>query len=109
MSGWPLSCCKQTWRRLGGLARFQAETIDRIFEVQFNGIDLVIGIPMKWGVGYGLAPTGRVCAWGGYGGSLLIIDVDRRMTFAYVTNKMAPGSGTIAAALAKRVNDIVNR
>ena len=29
---------------------------DRIFEVQFNGIDLVIGIPIKWGVGYGLAP-----------------------------------------------------
>ena len=25
------------------------------------------------------------------GGSLVIIDVDRRMTFAYVMNKMAPG------------------
>ena len=32
------------------------KTIDRIFEVQSNGIDLVIGIPIKWGVGYGLAP-----------------------------------------------------
>ena len=85
------------------------KTIDRIFEVQFNGIDLVIGIPIKWGVGYGLAPEGRVCSWGGTGGSLVIIDVDRRMTFAYVMNKMAPGGGTIAAALAERVKDIVNR
>ena len=31
------------------------------------------------------------------------------MTFAYVMNKMAPGGGTIAAALAERVKDIVNR
>ena len=48
-------------------------------------------------------------AWGGAGGSLVIIDVDRRMTFAYVMNKMAPGGGTIAAALVERVYDIVNR
>ena len=85
------------------------KTIDRIFEVQFNGIDLVIGIPIKWGVGYGLAPEGRVCSWGGAGGSLVIIDVDRRITFAYAMNKMAPGGSVIAAALAERVKDIVNR
>ncbi len=84
-------------------------TIDRIFEVQSNGIDLVIGIPSKWGVGYGLFPEGRGCAFGGYGGSLVVIDADRRMTFAYVMNKMAPGGGTIAAALGERVKDIVTR
>ncbi len=84
------------------------KTIDRIFEVQFNGIDLVIGIPIKWGVGYGLAPEGRVCSWGGAGGSLVMIDVDRRITFAYVMNKMAPVGGVIVAALAERVKDIVN-
>ena len=91
-----------------GVRLLSPKTIDRIFEVQFNGIDLVIGIPIKWGVGYGLAPEGRVCSWGGYGGSSVIIDVDRRMTFAYVMNKMAPSGGTIAAALAERVKDIVN-
>jgi hypothetical protein len=32
---------------------------------------------------------------------LVIIDVDRRITFAYVMNKMAPGGGTIAAALGR--------
>ena len=92
-----------------GVRLLSPQTIDRIFEVQSDGIDLVIGIPLKFGVGYSLLPEGRVCAWGGYGGSLVIIDVDRRMTFAYVMNKMAPGGGTIAAALAERVNDIVNR
>lgn len=82
-------------------------TIGRIFEVQSDGIDLVIGAPFKFGVGYGLQPEGRVCAWGGVGGSAVIIDVDRRITFAYVMNKM--GDGTIAPALAERVKDIVNR
>lgn len=85
-------------------------TIDRIFEVQSNGIDLVIGIPLKIGVGYSLLPEGRLCFWGGAGGSSVIIDVDRRITFAYVMNKMAPGGGApIAAALAERVKDIVTR
>ncbi len=92
-----------------GVRLLSPPTIDRIFEVQSNGIDLVIGIPSKWGVGYGLFPEGRGCAFGGYGGSLVVIDAGRRMTFAYVMNKMAPGGGTIAAALAERVKDIVTR
>ncbi|HEY2302461.1 MAG TPA: serine hydrolase domain-containing protein [Acidimicrobiales bacterium] len=92
-----------------GVRLLSPQTIDRIFEVQSNGIDLVIGIPFTFGVGYGLFPGGRVCAWGGTGGSTVIIDVDRRITFAYVMNKMAPGGGTIAAALAERVSDIVKR
>lgn len=83
------------------------QTIGRIFEVQFTGIDLVIGAPGKWGVGYSLAPEGQVCFGAGTGGSLVAIDVDRHITFAYVMNKM--GSGTIAAALAERVKEIVNR
>ena len=28
--------------------------------------------------------------WGGYGGSIAIIDMDARTSFAYVMNKMAP-------------------
>lgn len=90
-----------------GVRLLSPQTIDRIFEVQSNGIDLVIGAPSKWGVGYGLLPEGRECCFGGWGGSLVIIDVDRRITFAYVMNKMAPGGGTIAAALGQRVADIV--
>ncbi len=86
--------------------------------MQSNTVDLVLGIPLKIGVGYGLPwpevlpflPEGRLCSWGGYGGSLVIADVDRRMTFAYVMNKMVPCLvGSIAAALVERVYDIVNR
>src|SRR5262249_53674276 len=91
-----------------GVRLLSPQTIDRIFEVQSNGIDLVIGIPLKIGVGYSLLPEGRVCAWGGAGGSCVIIDVDRRITFAYVMNKMAPGVvGAIAWALAERLYEIV--
>jgi CubicO group peptidase (beta-lactamase class C family) len=91
-----------------GVRLLSPQTIDRIFEVQSNGTDLVIGIPLKFGIGYSLPSEGRVCAWGGAGGSTVIIDVDRRITFAYVMNKMAPAA-IIAPALAERVADIVKR
>ena len=74
------------------------DTIDRIFEVQAEGIDLVLMVPSKFGIGYGLAteampfvPDRRVCAWGGWGGSLVINDIDSRMTITYVMNKMQGG------------------
>ena len=71
-------------------------TIARIFEVQADGVDLVIGAPLTMGIGYSLPhretlpflPDGRICLWGGAGGSIVIVDVDRRMTLAYVMNKM---------------------
>lgn len=92
-----------------GVHLLSPQTIDRIFEAQSNGIDLVIGMPCKMGLGYVLLPEGRVCFGGGTGGSMVVADVDRRITFAYVMNKMAPGGGSIAAALAEQVKDIVNR
>ena len=91
-----------------GVRLLSPQTIDRIFEVQSNGIDFVIGIPLKIGVGYCLLPEGRVCCWGGAGGSTVIIDVDRRITFAYAMNKLAPAA-VIAPALAERVSEIVKR
>src|SRR4029077_1697053 len=81
-----------------GVRLLSPQTIDRIFEVQSNGIDLVIGIPLKMGVGYSLLPEGPGCAWRATGGSTVIIDVDRRITFAYVMNKIAPAA-VIAPAL----------
>lgn len=83
---------------VGGVRLLSPRTIERIFEVQADGVDLVIGAPMKMGIGYGLPqrdtlpfiPDGRICLWGGAGGSMVIVDVDRRMTLAYVMNKMVP-------------------
>ena len=62
-------------------------------------IDLVLGLPFRMGIGFGLTPSGavpylpegRVCFWGGWGGSLIVMDLDSRMTASYMMNKMAPG------------------
>ena len=74
-----------------------SKTIDRIFDIHADGRDLVLGIPMRFGLGYGLVnsstpelPSGHVCWWTGYGGSLVVNDLDRQLTFAYVMNKMGP-------------------
>src|SRR5262245_780610 len=45
--------------KVDGVRLLSPQTIDRIFEVQSNGIDLVIGIPIKMGIGYSLLPQGR--------------------------------------------------
>jgi CubicO group peptidase (beta-lactamase class C family) len=37
-------------------------------------------------------PAGRVSFWGGYGGSICIMDVDNNVTVTYVMNRM--GNGT---------------
>ena len=86
--------------------------------MQSHAVDLVLGIPLKLGVGFGLpwpqvlpfVPTGRLCFGSGAGGSMVIVDADRRLTVAYVMNKLAPGMVVwpIAAALIERVYEIVN-
>lgn len=58
----------------------------RAREGQFEGEDRVLGMPMHWGLGYGL--FGTTYGWGGWGGSLVMIDPDARMAVAYVTNQM---------------------
>jgi CubicO group peptidase (beta-lactamase class C family) len=102
-----------------GVRLLSPQTIDRIFEVQSDGTDLVLGYRLEIGVGYGLpwpevlpfVPRGRVCFGSGAGGSIVIVDADRRMTVAYVMNKMVPRPivSPIAAALVERVYDIVGR
>jgi CubicO group peptidase (beta-lactamase class C family) len=101
-----------------GVRLLSPKTIDQILEVQSHTVDLVAGVRFKWGLGYGLPipelpfiPDGRVCIGGGAGGSLVIADVDRRMTIAFVMNKMVPcllGTPT-AVALVERLYDIVQR
>ncbi len=71
-------------------------SVDRIFERQTEGSpDLVFTRPVPMGIGYGLitkrlpvAPTTRGCFWGGWGGSIVVNDLDNRMTIAYVMNRM---------------------
>jgi len=84
---------------IDGIRLLSPGTIDLIFREQLNGTDLVLGVPLRLGIGYGLPrldllpwiPDEKICFWGGWGGSMIIMDTGRRMTISYMMNKMAPG------------------
>ncbi|KAI0972576.1 beta-lactamase [Xylaria arbuscula] len=71
-------------------------TVDLIFEEQSRGIDLAIGKPICFGIGYAIKgdgdwiddwmPAGDIAYWGGSGGSLAIMDVGRKVTITYAMN-----------------------
>lgn len=67
----------------------------KALELQIEGTDLILGVPARFGLGFGLAggmiplPNPNSMFWGGYGGSLVVIDFDARTTFGYAMNKMA--------------------
>jgi len=92
-------------------------TIEQIFREQAHGIDLFLGVPLRFGIGYGLAepvgvpfmPEGNVCFWGGWGGSLIIMDTDRRTTISYMMNKMQPGlvGSDVAAGYLKTIYELL--
>ncbi|MBA5219816.1 MULTISPECIES: serine hydrolase domain-containing protein [Streptomyces] len=85
--------------RADGLRLLGERTIDLVFDVQSDGADLVVGLPVRRGIGFALPkretapwiPDGRIAFWGGWGGSMIIADLDRRTTISYVMNRMAPG------------------
>jgi CubicO group peptidase (beta-lactamase class C family) len=82
----------------GGVARgqrFMSEAgCRRALELQVEGSDLAMGVPARFGLGFGLAgglvplPNPNTIFWGGYGGSIAIIDMDARMSISYVMNVM---------------------
>lgn len=82
-----------------GVRLLSPAAIDLIFDEQAHGVDLVLGVPLRWGIGYGLPqretlpyiPDERICFWGGWGGSMIIMDLGRRLTISYMMNRMAPG------------------
>ena len=94
-----------------GVRLLSQDTIDLIFEEQSNGVDLVLGVPLRFGIGYGLpqletlpyVPDNKLCFWGGWGGSMVLVDLDHRMTLAYMMNVMESGiiGGTRSEALAR--------
>ncbi|KAL4804728.1 beta-lactamase/transpeptidase-like protein [Aspergillus unguis] len=84
---------------LEGKQFLKPSTVDMIFQTQVEGPDLVLGVPLRLGMGFGLSngsidwmPRGRVCFWGGYGGSIAIMDLDREVTVTYSMNRMEEGT-----------------
>jgi CubicO group peptidase (beta-lactamase class C family) len=82
----------------GGVAngrRFMSEAgCRKALELQIEGEDLIFRRRSRFGMGFGLAgpgvpmPNPNTLFWGGYGGSLAIIDFDARTTIGYAMNKM---------------------
>ncbi|TEY76378.1 hypothetical protein BOTCAL_0059g00070 [Botryotinia calthae] len=90
--------CISLGGKVNGASLLSNETIDLIFQEQSKRVDLVIGQKFRFGIGFGLPgndtdlnwlPEGRVCMWGGYGGSIAIMDIERRLTISYTMNKLA--------------------
>jgi len=80
----------------------------RALEKQIEGKDLVLGVHVSYGLGFGLSdmfpvPNDNTIFWGGYGGSLILIDMDARTTIAYVMNRM--GNTTMGDARAMALAD----
>jgi CubicO group peptidase (beta-lactamase class C family) len=83
-----------------------------VLRQQSDFIDLGWFYPVRWAMGLALSLDSltfgpQTCFWGGSGGSLVVVDFGRRMTFAYAMNQMigAPfgdprNAGLIAATYA---------
>ncbi len=68
-------------------------TCRKALEPQIAGLDLILGVPARYCLGFGLSPmiplpSDASVFWGGLGGSLIIVDMDARATYAYAMNKM---------------------
>jgi len=84
---------------LGGVRVIGPDALARATREEWRGKDLVLGAEMRWGLGFmlesdtlPLSPGGRAFGHGGWGGSLGIADPEARLGWAYVMNKMSPGT-----------------
>ena len=70
-------------------------TCRKALEVQITGRDLILGLPIRFGLGFAVGgdfmPSPNTLYWGGAGGSLAVIDLDAHATYAYAMNKMGGG------------------
>ncbi len=83
-------------RGVSGACRLlSAQLCAQAAEFQIGGDDLVLGIPLNLALGYALpSPSLNLETetsylwWGGAGGSLVVVDPERRICFAYVMNRL---------------------
>jgi CubicO group peptidase (beta-lactamase class C family) len=99
---------------LDGVALCRPETLERASTVAASGPDLVLQMPMHWGLGYAInaskalyGPNPRSYGHTGYGGSFGFADPEARLAVGYAMNRMAGtlvgeprGAALIAAAYA---------
>lgn len=80
-----------------GVELMREETTRLIMQERISGDDLVLGMPVMFGLGFALnrgpvtmSPNPNTCFWGGWGGSMVLIDQDARVVMSYVMNQMYP-------------------
>ena len=78
---------------VGGVRLLSPEACARARQEQFHGTDTRLGMQVRWGLGYGL--FGDSFGWGGWGGSIVMIDPGARMVVSYVTNQMSDSDGAM--------------
>lgn len=84
---------------IDGVTLMRPESVAIAQQRQTNGKDLVLGVWMLFGMGFGLmnpripfTPSPRSFYWGGWGGSIAIVDPDTRTAIAYTMNRMCDGT-----------------
>src|SRR5262245_14485686 len=87
---------------------------DRALKIESDALDKVMELPLRFGIGYQLASPfitaiygphaegKRLALWGGSGGSMVINDLDTRMTVAFVMNRHLEHGG-----LDHRATDVI--
>jgi len=84
---------------LDGVRLMSLSTIEKAMEEQCYDTDLVMNVPVRYALGFGLnspempiGPNPRTFTWGGWGGSKFVADLDARLSWGYAMNKMAGAS-----------------
>jgi CubicO group peptidase (beta-lactamase class C family) len=81
---------------VNGVRLLSEKGCEVVFQEQSNGTDLVLATPLRFGMGYGLSGElmpipERACYWGGWGGSVVIMDLDTKLCVTYMMNRMESG------------------
>ena len=100
-----------------GVELLSASGCRRALEQQTDGMDAVLGLPIRFAMGYALptdavpvSPNANTLWWGGAGGSTITVDTDAHLCFSYVMNQMDnyivgdPRGSSLAAAVYDSLN-----
>lgn len=90
----PLACKGSAF----GVDLFSQTTAESVMKERISGMDLALGVPIGFGLGFGLnselmplSPNDNACYWGGWGGSSILVDQDARLSVSFVMNRMFEG------------------
>jgi CubicO group peptidase (beta-lactamase class C family) len=81
---------------LDGVRLMGKPAINRAFEEQYYGTPESFPIPIRFGIGFALTskempigPNSHVLWWAGWGGSIMVMDLDAKLSYGYAMNKMS--------------------